>query len=174
MSQRRFATIVLITAIAVHVLGVWALPRLIMGRVMDVLGRGAEVNEIFHAPRSTARHRVVVRPSPDLAYSVCLFDLSQGPLRITAPVGPGYMSVSGFAANTVNFFVVNDLEVRPAPVDVLLMGPGRASAPPAGVRAIESPSERGLVLMRRVIDSEATFPELDRVRQQARCESVRQ
>ena len=35
-------------------------------------------------PPLTAQSRGIVLPSPDLLYSVCVFDVSQGPVRVTA------------------------------------------------------------------------------------------
>lgn len=51
------------------------------------------------------------------------YDLSKGPLHITAPVPGTYMSVSCFALNTVNFYVKNDQQVGRS-FDFVLVGPG--------------------------------------------------
>ena len=59
--------------------------------------------------------RAIVRPSPDLLYAGCAFDLADGPLRIQATVPRDtYWSLSMFAANTDNFFVVNDRAAKSA------------------------------------------------------------
>ena len=77
----------LVTAVAVHLGTLYYLPHLVMDKAMTQMGA---VNAIHHGLRATASKRGVVRPSPDLLYSVCPYDLSGGaPLHVTAPVPPG-------------------------------------------------------------------------------------
>ena len=122
------------------------------------------INVALPAPRADASARTVVRPSPDLLYTACVFDLAEGPLHITAPVQDGYVSVSGFGADSSNFFAVND---RSAQRDAeghkhfdLLLTRGESVSAPVGARVIISPSTRGLVLFRSLIPDEAALPQL--------------
>ncbi len=75
----------LLIAAVVHIASVLLLPRLIMMRTMTAMTKIATANTIFFPPRPTARARGVVRPSPDLLYSVCVYDLETagGALRIS-------------------------------------------------------------------------------------------
>ncbi len=67
------------------------------------MSRASKMNDIFHEQRITDRSRKVVRPSPNLIYSACGFDLSESPLRIKAIIPDDtYWSVSMFALNTDN------------------------------------------------------------------------
>lgn len=132
-------------------------------RKAEVIARGAS-NVALPAPRADAHARTVVRPSPDLLYTACVFDLGKGPLHITAPVQDGYVSVSGFGADSSNFFAVND---RNTPVAAdgrkrfdLLLTNGEPVTAPEGARVIVSPSTRGLVLFRSLIPDEAALPQL--------------
>ena len=79
----------LATAILVHLLVVWATPRLIMNRLMS--GPAAQAmnmrNQAAFPPAVDATARRVVMPSPDLLYSVCVFDVSAGPVRVRAEPG---------------------------------------------------------------------------------------
>ncbi|MFN8949377.1 MAG: DUF1254 domain-containing protein, partial [Alphaproteobacteria bacterium] len=64
----------LVLAAVTHVIVVSQLPTFIMGRVMAAIGNGAPGNITFSdRPDETARR--VVRPSPDLLYSVCIYDV---------------------------------------------------------------------------------------------------
>ena len=144
----------LATAVIVHLLTVWAVPRLIMQRLMH----GPAVRELnahgragFPAPVDAASRRVVM-PSPDLLYAVCIYDLAQAPLRITASPGlDTYWSIALYAANSDNFFVINDRQVGKGAVDIWLVSPdGNARTPPvpAGAQVVVSPSKEGFLLMR--------------------------
>ncbi|OYU46777.1 MAG: hypothetical protein CFE44_00290 [Burkholderiales bacterium PBB4] len=144
----------LVTAILVHLLAVWAAPRAIMWVLMH--GRVAQtmnmVNQAAFPPPVTAQSRSIVLPSPDMLYSVCVFDLRNGPVRISAnPRLPGYWSIALYAANSDNFFVVNDRTAGNRPVDLWLVAPqgnGNGANVPAGSQVVVAPSSTGFLLMR--------------------------
>ena len=144
----------LATAILVHLLVVWATPRLIMNRLMS--GPAAQAmnmrNQAAFPPAVDATARRVVMPSPDLLYSVCVFDVSEGPVRIAAnPNLKSYWSIALYAANSDNFFVVNDRKSAGKPVDIWLVSPGGSPGIrpiPDGAQVVVSPSKTGFLLMR--------------------------
>lgn len=161
--------IVLTLAVAalVHIGSVWAVPRVIMARAISRLGT---VNEIHHGKRPDATARGVVRPSPDLLYSVCPFDLSPAPLHVRASVPRDtYWSVSAFDAATNNFYVRNDSQIRRA-VDFYMVGPGTdLTRVPKDARIVKSPSNKGLVLFRTLVDEEDREDDIDADRRKATC-----
>jgi uncharacterized membrane protein len=148
------ALTLLTTAILVHITAVWAAPRLIMQVLMNgPMAKAMNMqNQAAFPPAVTAASRTVVMPSPDLLYSVCVFDVSAGPVRISAnPNLKSYWSVALYAANSDNFFVINDRKSGGKPVDIWLVSPGGsrdARAIPAGTQVVVSPSQTGFMLMR--------------------------
>lgn len=142
------------TALIAHVALVWGVPRLIMYQVMS--GSAAkEMNMLNNAafpPAVDASSRRVVMPSPDMLYSVCVFDVSKGPVRVTASPGlKTYWSIALYGANSDNFFVVNDREMGDAAVDLWLVSRGPNAADPTvpnGSKVVVTPSEKGFLLMR--------------------------
>jgi uncharacterized membrane protein len=160
----------LAVAAVVHYVTLMDTPGFIMKRVMMKMG---EVNTIHHQGRVTAASRGVVRPSPDLLYSVCPFDLTKGALHVTAPVPPGtYWSVSMFDAQTNNFFVKNDKDVK-GKLDLLLTTPYVDVKRPAGAEEVVAPGPKGLVLFRTLINKEENFAAIDAVRRKANCTFIR-
>jgi uncharacterized membrane protein len=160
----------LVVAAVVHVASVWALPRIIMGRTMAVIAKNAGVNTIAHGHRPDARARGVVRPSPDLLYSTCVFDLDAagGALRVHARGMPRtYWSVSAFDAATDNFFVANDRKAGDA-IDFVIVAPGRSVD--TRLPVVTAPGTRGLVLFRTLINDESKVAAIDRARRTAACE----
>lgn len=141
-------------AVAVHLLAVWAAPRLIMEILMH--GPGARAmnmqNQVAFPPPVTASSRNVVMPSPDLLYSVCVFDVSEGPVQIKVnPALSNYWSVALYASNSDNFFVVNDRKAAGKPVDLWLVSEGanrKGPPPPPGSQVVIAPSKTGFLLMR--------------------------
>lgn len=78
--------------------------------------RGLPVNQFGPPLKITAENQTVVRSSPDLAYSICRIDLSNGPVEVRGGVWEGYSSLTIFDENTDAIFVTslneNDDAVR--------------------------------------------------------------
>jgi uncharacterized membrane protein len=158
----------LAVAVVSHFGVIMAAPYVLMGGAMKSVSReGTRINVWNHAPRVSEESRRVVRPSPDLAYSACVYDLSNGPIRVTAAAWDDYMSVSAFAANSDNFFVINDRQA-PQGVDFVLVEEG--DDPPAdAAMVVESPSTKGIILQRRIAPTEERFALAAAARQNDIC-----
>lgn len=137
-----------------HYMTLNSLPSTIMARAMDAMQeRGLEQHRFQLAPRITPQTQTVVRPSPDLAYSLCLFDFTGevDALGIYAAPWPGYASISFFDEETVNFATVSGGEGGGAMAPVMLLAPGAAA--PEGtdsLQHIRATSETGIILIRRL------------------------
>jgi uncharacterized membrane protein len=176
MSRREWTTWIAATlavAVMVHVATIYAIPRRIMARTLRRMG---PPNTIHFAKRPDETSRGVVRPSPDLLYSACPFDLSKGPLKITASVPHStYWSVSGFDAATNNFFVRDDQQIAGSSIEIIALRPGMALPPldAAPERVILfAPTNKGLFLFRLLVNDEKQQPALDALRRQATCGTV--
>jgi uncharacterized membrane protein len=161
-----------------HLAFVWLLPRLIMAMLAANAPVETRTPGTVHLPPMTDHtQRRVVLPSPDLLYASCAFDLSKGPWRIRAdPKAPHYWSIAMYAANSDNFFVVNDRQAAGAQVDLLLVGPGTPGAAaegPAQLVRVRAPSDRGLLLMRLLVgDAASEAAMLEAARRTLRCEPL--
>ena len=169
----RWAIFVAMGAVAVHYAAVAALPNFIMWRVMS-LASAKGTNNIVHTERSTAAARAIVKPSPDLLYSRCIYDVTRTPLKVTtaAPAGT-YWSVAFYASNTDNFYVLNDTAAKGQAATIILMGQGQSIPPqPEGTLIVTAPTSRGLVLLRTLINDDTREAEIDKARQAATCEPL--
>ncbi|MEQ8771348.1 MAG: DUF1254 domain-containing protein, partial [Erythrobacter sp.] len=88
-----------------------------------------------------------------------------------SPVPDTYWSLSTFASNTDNFFVVNDRQVKGGNIEIILAASDNA-ATPKGIPVVVAPSARGIVLFRSLITSEDSVVEIDALRRQANCEPL--
>ena len=118
------------------------------------------------------------RAYADLLYSVCVFDLSEGAVRVrAAPQLPNYWSIALYSANSDNFFVRNDRQAAGKPVDLWLVPSSGAPAQdrvPAGAEVVVSPSKTGFLLMRVLAsDYQADQMMLEAARRTLRCEAAR-
>lgn len=147
-------------------------PSLIMARVLGRMTERAGYNAMVHPPRPNAANNTIVRSSPDLLYSACAYDLSAGPVRISAEVPPDtYWSMSFYDLNTNNYRVINDGQATAGAVLIVLRRDGENGLPPAGAEVITSPTERGVILIRTLINDETRLAGIDAVRRTAKCTS---
>jgi uncharacterized membrane protein len=114
------ACIVLGLAGTLHVLVIWLIPRAITAVFLRRIAAGAGYNQVVLPPLPTDKSRDVVKPSPDLLYALCVFDLGAGPVRISVKPSQGYWSIALYARNSDNFFHLNDREVKGDRVELIL------------------------------------------------------
>lgn len=144
-----------------------AAPRLLMRAAVKRVGQG-EMNRMAHGPLATDRARVIVRPSPDLAYSSCPFDLANGPVAVRAASAPSpYWSLSVFDARTNTAFVRNNGESGDTDIAIILARPGQAT--PAGREVVRVDGNQGIALIRIVVQDRAQFPAIDAARRRSSC-----
>lgn len=164
------AALFLICVAAGHAITVRAAPGFMMSQAMAAMEeRGVPLHGFVLSPRITPETQTVVRPSPDLAYSICRFDLSAAPdgIRVRAGVYDGMSSISVFDDQTVNIATVR---VGSEPAEFILTGQDQPAE--TAIPAIRSGSERGLILIRRLAPTATAY---DRVRRAARndtCEPL--
>ena len=145
-----------------------AAPRVLMNAALKRVERLGGVNAFRHPPMASAEARTIVRPSPDLAYSSCVFDLGEGPVLIeVAPVPAPYWSLSIFDARTDVALVRNNRDSAGAPIRVVLALAGQEA--PAGTETVRVDGARGIALIRVLVESRDRFPEIDRARRASRC-----
>ena len=126
-------------------------PHIVMERLYNRIGNTTDYNQLYVNPRPDHTFRNVVRPSPDLIYAFCVYNLEQGPLQISAPVPERYWSMQFYQMNTDNFAGINNQREQRfrvgTEVSVTLIGPNDNPAKYPG-EVIQSPTSRGMMLLR--------------------------
>lgn len=144
-----------------------ATPRLLMAAAWQRVAQGG-VNRFTFGPLATDKSRAIVRPSPDLAYSSCPFDLTAGPLLIDVPAVPAaYWSLSVFDAQTNVAFVRNNVDISGGPIRAAVALAGQSV--PSGYDRVTVAQPRGIALVRILVEDRATFSAIDRARRLAAC-----
>ncbi len=151
-------------------------PTVVMHTALERMSTrfGVATNTISHSAPVTAEARTVVRPRPDLAYSVCVYDLSESPvLRVALPKSADYLSVALYDANTNNFFHLNDAQLTTQQATIRLYSP--STLIPEGIEtsvddyALNAPTARGLVLFRAVVRNTKDWERINAEREQLSC-----
>lgn len=146
--------VTLLLAAGLHVLIVWLIPHAITFAFIRGISKQVDYNTVLAPPLPTHESRSVVAPSPDLLYAVCVFDVSAGPVRISARRPQGYWSLSLYDRNSDNFFGINDSQIKGDTVEMILT-PGPADA---GTKAkfpqatfVQTPRSTGVMLSRILV-----------------------
>ena len=126
-------------------------PQLVMERLYSQAGDLTGYNQLNINLRPDENSRSVVRPSPDLLYGSCFYNLEKGPVVVSAPVPERYWSMQFYQMNTDNFAGISnqrDQSFRVGThVKVTLIGPDANRAEYTG-EVIQSPTVRGVMLLR--------------------------
>lgn len=171
MSWPRLIWIALVTAVLAHLAFVYAAPRVMMNVAFDRLSNGgALVNAWRISERITAESRAIVRPSPDFAYAACPYDVSRGPVRIVVAPWQSYWSLSLYADNSDNYFVIDDREARNG-VEITLIRAGR-TPPDDAVRVVEAPGGRGVALIRRLAPTATEYRAAREIAREDVCAAI--
>jgi uncharacterized membrane protein len=162
------------SAAAGYLVAIEAAPRVIMAAAMVRLAhdeRGGATNRFRFLGASEADARVLVRPSPDLVTSSCVYDLSHGALLVTAAPGAdhGYDSVAIFAANSDNIAVF-DSNGQPQGIRFVLAMPGQTV--PLGEAVVRATTRKGVILDRRLATDAAGYAAADRARRADTCRRI--
>ncbi len=160
-------------AMLLTALGAWYVtleltPYVLMELAERRLARAEGFNHFFHAPPVDARHQTIVRPSPDLLYSSCPYDLTKGPLEVRATPIPGhYSSISVFDGRTDVAAVRNDEAMAGHPIRLIVALGGQQV--PAGADVVRVTMPRGIVLQRVLLADPSEAATIDPLRRAAWC-----
>jgi len=161
----------LVLAFAGYHLALVQFPRVLMGLATHRIAKGAGYNTMFAAPLATDKARAIVRPSPDLAYSSCPFDLSKGPVLVdVAPVPALYWSLSIFDARTDVAYVRNNIDATNQPIRVAIAQAGQPV--PDGMTAVRVKGTTGIALIRILVPDRSQFPAIDAARKKSSCKAL--
>jgi uncharacterized membrane protein len=166
-----------VTFLTIHFLVLAALPSRIMSTVRgQMTERGLPLHQWQMSPQVTPETQTVVRPSPDLAYTICLIDLSAGPILIEVPTWRDYGSLSVFDANTDNIYAGSlDARLPGAPEKRrLILGLPRhdlSEIDPEADHIILTRPE-ALALIRRLAPARSAWEEAASLTPESRCGPV--
>jgi len=139
----------------VHLATVIILPRTATQDAYARLSLIAPANTVVALPAPTPEKAVMPFMDPAFASAVCRYDLSQGPLKLTVPVSPGYTSVSFYTRYDVAYYAINDRAAGRRIIELDLMTTAQHDQVPedeevtaADRLIVESPTLTGLIAIR--------------------------
>jgi uncharacterized membrane protein len=168
-----FLTVTL--AFLLHIVIVYYLPHLAMLVAFHQMKHtyGADKNMFIHTGTPSPEFRNVPKPDPNLLYSLCVYDISKHPVRITAPIPDcSSWSVACYAANSTNFYATNDLKEKDRDFSLTIAGKKHRDRINGRPGVVLAPSDTGMVIIRISIMGHKHPDDLVGIQKQAACAPV--
>lgn len=164
------AGVLVTVAVVTHLALVFWLPRHANGEVWQFLsGNGQLVNAWYHAERQTPENAGDIKAAPEVGYSTCAIDLSDGPVRLRVNAWSPYTSLALYDATGFNFFSVNDTQMPDGYAELML---GMHRPADDGSHYLRSPTRRVVAMIRRLIPDDDGWSEIVSVRADDVCARV--
>lgn len=166
----------LLLGLAVHILSVFALPRLAPDDARARLAGVAAVNRV--TTLSGRSEAALPLADPAFETAVCRYDLSAGALHVRAPVTPHYTSVSLYTATGIAFGAINDRAAARRAIDLFVVTAAQRRELATGEEdtaadnlIMVSPTTEGFVLIRALAVQPSFAPLIrEQLAGQALCE----
>ena len=165
----------------VHLVAVLILPRTATQDAYSRLSPITPINAIAAVPQPTPQNELMPYMDPAFATAVCRYDLSTGPLKLTAPVSPAYTSVSFYTRQGVAYYAINDRAAGRRLIELELMTADQRSNLPedeevtaADRLIVESPTTTGLIVLRALAPEPGLMTAARNVLANSRCERAQQ
>lgn len=134
------------------------------------------VNSVVALPAPSAEKSIVPLMDPAFASAVCRYDLTDAPLKLTAPVSPAYTSVTFYTDKNVAYYAINDRAAGRRSIELDLMTATQKAELPedeeiaaADRLIVESPTQTGLIVIRTFAPEPGMMPAAIAALSGARC-----
>jgi uncharacterized membrane protein len=139
----------------VHLSTVLAMPQAATQDAYSRLAPLSPVNAVVQLPAPGAPEATMPFMDPAFAVAICRYDLAGGALKVSAPLSQAYISITFYTRNSVAYYAINDRAAGRRAIELDLMTPEQHAQMPeqedvtaADRLIIESPTKRGLVVLR--------------------------
>jgi uncharacterized membrane protein len=161
----------------VHLATILLLPQAATQDAYTRLAAITPVNSVVLLPAPVPGKMLLPFMDPAFAVGACRYDLMTGPLKLTAPVGRAYTSVSFYTRQGVVYYAINDRAAGRRVIELDLMTTEQRSLVPedeevtaADRLIIESPTETGLIVLKVLGAEPSLMPFARGVLAAARCQ----
>jgi uncharacterized membrane protein len=163
----------------VHLATMLMLPR---AATQDAYARltpaALQINRMVQLPAASPQNTAIPFMDPAFAVAVCRYDLTNGPIKFTAPVSNAYTSVSFYTRSGVAYYAINDRAAGRRIIELNLMTteqreqlPAEEDVTAADRLIVEAPSNIGLIVLRALAAEPGMMPLVRNTVAAAQCRS---
>jgi len=146
----------LVLAGLIHIVAVLALPSLAPKNGFSRFAALGPVNTVIQIPPAAPGQQPMPMMAPDVRYAFCRFDLSNGPVRLSARITDELLLIALYTPGAENFYSVVGADVKRPEVELIIITADQ-SVEEAGVDSpesvdnvivVNSPVSEGIALLR--------------------------
>ena len=173
----------LVLAIVVHISVVLLLPELSHSSAYRQLSARLPVNTIEILPHVTAGNQPLPYMTPDMRYAACRFDLSAGPVAVSAYVIDRSWMLALYSSDGANVSTISGKTLQAGRISFLLVPDGdrlysgilgESGSAIAKATKVKFPSKTGLLVISVPQQGTAYATNVEAALRQARCHSMSQ
>ena len=151
-----FIVLGLVLAGLIHIVAVLALPSLAPKNGFSRFAALGPVNTVIQIPPAAPGQQPMPMMAPDVRYAFCRFDLSNGPVRLSARITDELLLIALYTPGAENFYSVVGADVKRPDVELIIITADQ-SVEEAGVDSpesvdnvivVNSPVSEGIALLR--------------------------
>jgi uncharacterized membrane protein len=161
----------------VHLATVLYLPRTATNDAYSRLVPITTVNAVVPLPQPGPDGAVMPYMDPSFATAVCRYDLSDGPLKLSAPVSQAFTSVSFYTRYGTAFYAITDRSAGRRTIELDLMTEAQRKLVPdeedvtsADRLIVDAPTATGLILIRALSPEPSLISMAQRAVASAKCQ----
>jgi uncharacterized membrane protein len=125
------------------------------------------LNETVALPRASPKEKMLPYADPAVAMAFCRYDLASGPIRVRAPAGRAFASISFHTRRGLVFYALTDRAATHGGVDAVLGTPQDVRAlaahddeeAPSRDLRVAAPAREGYVMIRVFSELPSLYPE---------------
>ncbi len=160
----------------VHLSTVLAMPEAARQDAYSRLAPLTPPNTVVALGTPTAQASVLPFRDPAFATAVCRYDLSEGMIKLNAPLSQAYTSVTFYTRNSVAYYAIDDRAAGRRAIELDLMTTAQHAEVPeeedvtsADRLIIESPTKTGLIVLRALAPEPGLMPMARQALAAAQC-----
>ncbi|MCB4768947.1 DUF1254 domain-containing protein [Ancylobacter sp. Lp-2] len=166
----------LVLGALVHLVGVLMMPYVAERDGYARLAEAGQVNAVTLLENRRLLAEALPASDPAFVTAVCLYDLTEGPLKVRVPTTEDYTSISFYTRQGLPFYAINDRSAGRTVIELDLMNARQKAAMPedeevtvADRLVVESPSQEGIVVIRGLARERGARAEVQSAIASARC-----
>ena len=133
-------------------------------------GANESVNTVLlRTDTANSDTRGLKRPSSDIMYSICTYDVKYKPLIITSSIPDSYWSISFYSNNTDNFVTLNDHDIENNYLKIYLAGVNSEPKKVSNGIVVVSPTDTGYALVRMFVGNGENLQNLKDIQETLNC-----
>jgi uncharacterized membrane protein len=167
----------LVLAGLIHIVAVLTLPTLAPRNAQARLADLGPVNTMIKLPPATPGKQAMPMMAPDVRYAYCRFDLTNGPVRLSATIADDLWLISLYTPEGDNFYAVAGADLKKRDVQFVIVAPDQTveeasvDSPETSdeILVVNSPVTEGIAMIRAPLKGPSRAPRAEEALKATSC-----